>query len=208
MEVARLPTRRGFVKLGVGVLGGAALAGCVPIEYAMMGVEQEKIEPLSEEELEQLPEKVVAFFSVAGNCAQTSFGVLRDAYGLDDGDGQMLKALTAFPGLALRGETCGGVVGSMLAMGLAVGVDELGDQEGFQRALSPSREFCERFEAEFGSTECEDLLESQVGRPIDLLDPEDNAAWVKAGGPAECTQQVVRAVQIAAEIINEAIKTA
>ena len=207
MQDERQPVRREFIKLGVGALAAAALAGCVPIEYAMAGME-EGVAPLSDEELSQLPDKTVAFISVAGNCAQTSFGVLRDAYGLDDGNGALLKALTAFPGVALRGETCGAVTGSLMALGLVVGRDELDDQEGFSRALANSRTFCQRFEDEFGSTLCGDLLESQVGKPIDWMDPEDNAAWVKAGGPAKCTAQVVRAVQIAAEIINEAAQSA
>ena len=45
----------------------------------MAGLEGEGVEPLSGEELSHLPDKTGAFASIAGNCAQTSFGGLRDA---------------------------------------------------------------------------------------------------------------------------------
>jgi hypothetical protein len=43
----------------------------------------------------------------SGNCAQTSFSILNDEFDL--GGDLILKALTPFPGIALRGETCGAV---------------------------------------------------------------------------------------------------
>ena len=176
MDVAKKPTRRGFVKLGIGALGATALVACAPIEYAMTGAELDKLKPLTDEEIKQLPQKVVEHITMSGNCAQTSFGVLRDAFGLDDGDGAVLKALTSFPGVALRGGTCGGVSGSMMALGLVYGRDELDDREGGQRSMARATAFCEQFEKEYGSLWCGELLEEQVGRPIDYRDPEDNKA--------------------------------
>ena len=52
----------------------------------------------------------------SGNCAQTSFAVLQEEFDLDAGE--VLRALTPFPGIALRGETCGAVVGCLMALGL------------------------------------------------------------------------------------------
>jgi hypothetical protein len=52
----------------------------------------------------------------SGNCAQTTFSILNEDFNLE---GEMiLKALTPFPGIALRGETCGAVIGSLMALGL------------------------------------------------------------------------------------------
>jgi len=66
-----------------------------------------------EEIYSQLEQKVKEYLKISGNCAQTSFLALQEQFGLDDGS--ILKALTVFPGIALRGETCGAVVGSLMA---------------------------------------------------------------------------------------------
>jgi len=62
------------------------------------------------------------------------------------------KALTPFPGIALRGETCGAVVGGLLALGIVYGRDTLDDWDGYLRSLRPGRAFCRAFEREFDST--------------------------------------------------------
>jgi hypothetical protein len=67
-----------------------------------------------------LDQKVQEYLSLCGNCAQTSFIALQEQFELEDG-GAILKALTPFPGIALRGETCGTVVGSLMALGLVYG---------------------------------------------------------------------------------------
>ena len=59
------------------------------------------------------------------NCAQTSFAVLQHEFNLDGGT--ILKALTPFPGIALRGETCGAVIGCLMAIGLVHGSTVCGE---------------------------------------------------------------------------------
>lgn len=81
---------------------------------------------------------------VSRNCAQTSFAVLQQQFDLD-GDA-VLKALTPFPGVALRGETCGAVTGCLMAIGLVHGRDRLDDRTGYLAALVPARRFCRKFE--------------------------------------------------------------
>jgi len=148
----------------------------------------------------QLEQKVKEYLKISGNCAQTSFLALREQFGLDDGS--ILKGLTVFPGIALRGETCGAVVGCLVAISLVYGRERLDDWEGYIRALRPGRRFCRNFEKEFGSTMCGDILESQFGRRYNLADPAEAAEWEKAGAQEKCSAVVTKAVQIAAEIIN------
>ena len=64
--------------------------------------------------LQRLEQKVKEYLRISGNCAQTSFLALQEQFGLEDGS--ILKALTVFPGIALRGETCGAVVGCLMAL--------------------------------------------------------------------------------------------
>lgn len=53
--------------------------------------------------INQLNTKVTEYLAVSGNCAQTTFLTLQEGFNLEDG--AILKALTPFPGIGLRGET-------------------------------------------------------------------------------------------------------
>ncbi len=149
----------------------------------------------------ELDEKVRSYLFKSRNCAQTSFAILQERFDLDGKT--VLKALTAFPGIALRGETCGAVTGGMMALGLIFGREELDDEQGFQRAITIARTFCQRFEKELGSTMCGDIQESKFGRKFDLVDPEQLAAWEAANPVDKCAAVVSKGVRIAAEIIAE-----
>ena len=137
----------------------------------------------------------------SGNCAQTSFAILSEEYDLEGA--QILKALTPFPGIALRGETCGAVVGSLMALGLVYGRDDLTNFRGYLGSLPPARRFCARFEAENGSTACSVILEEKLGRNYDLADKVDAVAYASSGGPEACAKVVLSAVEIASEGIEK-----
>src|SRR3989339_1805983 len=95
------------------------------------------IEASKEEVLKKISDDAHQILLRSGNCAQTSFLVLKEQFNLDDG--MILKALTPFPGIALRGETCGAVVGSLMAIGLVFGRDDLEDWHGYIASLPPAR---------------------------------------------------------------------
>ena len=152
-----------------------------------------------EEVLRQLDEKAREYLVISGNCAQSSFKALSEQFEL--GNGTTLKALTPFPGIALRGETCGAVVGSLLALGLVFGRDRLDDWDGYIGSLRPSRAFCRAFEKEFGSTMCGEVLRTLFGRTFNLADPAEAEEWRKAGADEKCPIAVTGACRMAAEII-------
>jgi C_GCAxxG_C_C family probable redox protein len=156
-----------------------------------------------EDRLNRLAQEVNDTLDRSSNCAQTSFAVLQKEYALDGGE--ILKALTPFPGIALRGETCGAVIGCLMAIGLVYGRDDLDDWEGYLASLRPSRRFCRRFEEEHGSTACADLLETKLGRRYDLANRVDALEYVTAEGKATCGKIIASAVQIAAETITKEV---
>jgi len=133
------------------------------------------------------------------NCAQTSFSVLMEEFALDGH--AILRALTPFPGIAPRGETCGAVVGSMMAIGLVYGRDDLEDWHGYIGSLPPARRFARRFDELHGGTACEAILESKLGRKFNLADTGQSLEYVEAGGPQVCGEILAGAVQVAAGII-------
>jgi C_GCAxxG_C_C family probable redox protein len=151
--------------------------------------------------LQQLEQKVRRYLSISGNCAQTSFLALQEQFGLDDGS--ILKALTVFPGIALRGETCGAIVGCLMALDLVYGREKLDDWEGYRRSLRHGRKFCRRFEKEVGSTMCGDIVESIFSKRYNLADPTEAEEWQKAGAEEKCSAVITAAVRIAAKIIIE-----
>jgi C_GCAxxG_C_C family probable redox protein len=152
-----------------------------------------------EDRLNRLTRKVNETLDRSKNCAQTSFAVLQQEFDLDGGP--TLKALTPFPGIALRGETCGAVIGCLMAIGLVYGREDLEDWKGYLASLPPSRRFCRRFEEEHGSTACADLLQTKLGHRYDLASRVDALRYAAAGGKKTCAKIIASAVQIAAEII-------
>lgn len=161
------------------------------------------MESLTDNELllAELDETLRRNLSVSGHCAQASFAALDEHFALEGGP--VLKALTPMPGIALRGETCGALTGPLMALGLAFGRDRLEDQAGFTKSLPPARELCRRFEAEFGSTRCEEILQSRLGRPFDLSRQADFAAYRECGGMESCTAVIRAGVRLAATILLE-----
>lgn len=135
-----------------------------------------------------------------GNCAQTSFAVLQEEFGLEGGP--ILKALTPFPGIALRGETCGAVTGSLMAIGMVFGRDDLDDWQGYIASLPSARRFCRAFQEKHGSTVCDTILQERLGRKFDLADRAGAMEYASSGGPQACGEVVASAVMLAAEAIR------
>jgi C_GCAxxG_C_C family probable redox protein len=150
----------------------------------------------------KIDEKVQAYLGVSGNCAQTSFITLQEVFDLGGED--IVKALTAFPGIALRGETCGAVVGSLMAMGLVYGRDrkQLNDYKRYLASLPSARKFCRAFEEAYGSTMCGDVVEKQFGKRYNLADQTEAMEWASQDATGKCGEVISTAVQIASELIQ------
>lgn len=148
-----------------------------------------------------LDQRVKFTMQKSHNCAQTAFYALSEQFGLGGDD--VLKALTPLPGIAERGETCGAITGSLMAMGLLYGRDELDDWETYRKSLKPTHKFCELFEKELGSTHCCQIQERAFGRSFNLMDPVELKEFQRAGATGKCTEVVQKACRIAAEIILE-----
>ncbi len=154
-----------------------------------------------EEKMNALAQRARDTLARSGNCAQASFAVLQEEFDLEGGG--VLRALTAFPGIALRGETCGAVVGCLMALGMVFGRDDLDDWGGYIGSLPSARRFCRWFEEEHGSTACAGVLEAKLGRAFNLADLAESTEYLASGGAQECAEVVAGAVQVAAEAISQ-----
>jgi len=151
----------------------------------------------------QLDQRVDLAMQRSHHCAQSSFLALNEQFSLE-GE-QVLKALTPLPGVAERGETCGAVIGPLMAFGLIYGRGQLqmDNWEKYQESLVPAGKLCSRFEQEFGSLMCHDIQKVKFGRCYHLTDPDELRKFQEAGATDHCSDVVRKAVRMAAEIVLE-----
>jgi len=116
----------------------------------------------------------------------------------------VLKASTALAaGVARRGETCGALVGAVMAVGLVAGGERLDDSEGYVRAMKVAVEVFDRFKKGYGTVKCFEIQEKLFGRHYDFFDSEDAEAWYRDGGLDKCPGVCGVAARIGGEVILE-----
>ena len=118
--------------------------------------------------------------------------------------GAVLKASTALAaGVARKGETCGALVGAVMAVGLVAGAEHLDDSEGYVRAMKVAVEVFDRFKKENGTVKCFEIQEKLFGKHYDFFNPKDAEAWYRDGGLDKCPSVCALAARIGAEVILE-----
>lgn len=152
-----------------------------------------------EDILGHLEQKAGDYEELFGSCAQGTLLALQEEFNL--GNAQTLKAATAMPGIALRGETCGAVIGAIMALGMAFGREKHDDYKAAQRTTSAARKLCSRFEQEYGSCNCRDVQHHIYGRSFNLTDSNDQMEFIKADAAKKCRAPAQKAAHIAGELI-------
>jgi len=159
-----------------------------------------------DERLNRLERKAGDYEELYGSCAQGTLLALQEEFGL--GDKQTLRAATAMPGIALRGETCGAVVGAIMALGMAMGRDKPDDFASVQRTTKAARKLCRRFEQEFGGCNCRDVQHRIFGRSYNVADPVESMEFIKADAAKKCRAPAEKAARIAGELILDNLEKA
>ena len=139
-----------------------------------------------------------------GNCAQTGFFSVVERCNLECDQATFQHALTAMPGIGQTGETCGGVTGPLMALGLALGPVDPKDRQQTAKCFAAAQQFTAAVKEEFGSTRCTDIIEHCCGTRYDLGNPEDARKYVDAGGLQKCVNVVQTTVHIASGILEAA----
>jgi len=145
-------------------------------------------------------------------CSQAVLAALQE--GLVIGDVQSLKAATAFAGgLARRGESCGALVGALMALGLEEGRERLEDLPKLQSTTADGYTLCNEFMLRLGkefalkkplsSTLCRDLQQAIYGRSWNLADPVQRTDFINSGGHGD--DGCLKVCGIAAEAATEMI---
>ena len=191
--------RRTFVSRCLGCTTGLTLLAIPGFTAAVPASQEGKSK---EQILKELGEKVDKYLPMYMSCALSSFAALNDQFKLG-ADDAALRALMPFTGgLALRGETCGAVSGSLLAIGYAFESVKRQEHRMPGASMEYGGRFFEGFTKEFGSTRCKGVLEHQYGRSYDFLNPEEQKQFMEASEKSnKCMEVVKKAVSIAGEII-------
>jgi C_GCAxxG_C_C family probable redox protein len=155
----------------------------------------------NEDSLLALEKKAGDYEELFGSCAQGTLLALQEHFNLENAGA--LKAATAMPGIALRGDTCGAVIGAIMALGLAFGREKADDSAAVMRTTKAARKLCRRFEQEMGGCNCRDVQHHIFGRSFNLTDPKDGEEFVKADASKKCRLPAGRAARIAGELILE-----
>jgi C_GCAxxG_C_C family probable redox protein len=154
-----------------------------------------------EEIFKQLDELVDKYLPIFGACSQTSFYALNETFNLRAD--KIVKALASFPGIAFRGETCGAVSGCLLGIALVYEEDNPGKKANQRLSRKPSINFCSKFESEFGTTRCRDVIRHKTGKEYSISKPEDYELLSRDGVYKHCPGVIKKALHDAAEIILE-----
>lgn len=191
--------RRSFILKGSQLVAGITLIpGILSVSASNFSFQKRT----KEEIYQKLNELVFKNFSVYGTCSQTAFSTLNEVFKLDADN--ITKALASFPGIAMRGETCGAVSGCLLAIALVYEKDS-DSKERPKLSDGPSMNFCTRFENEYGSTRCRDVIQKVTNKEYKITKPEDYGIVAQEGVLNNCPEVVKKAVHIAADIILEKV---
>lgn len=146
------------------------------------------------ERLDLLLDKARFMHQKGYNCAETVLWVLSSLWHL----GSSTSCATGLGGgVARMGETCGALIGAILALGLKVGRVEPDDEAKKVACYRLGQETARRFASKMGSTQCKDLIGFVLGS-------EGGPQRYAAGGYKDgvCRNAVEAAVKAAVEAVS------
>jgi len=141
------------------------------------------------------PEVALQGFGSGFDCSTCTLAHVADRIGLDEETA--VKISGAFGGGMWRGDTCGAVVGALMAIGMKYAQTEAGDEETKNNMLAKKAEFEKRFSEKYGSLICREIL------GYDLSTEEGMAAIMEQELLAKkCPYVVCDACEILEEILG------
>jgi C_GCAxxG_C_C family probable redox protein len=153
--------------------------------------------------LDRVQTRAEEYEQVSQSCAKSSALAVMEEFGF--GDIKVITGLSPFPGIALTGETCGGVSGGMTALALYFGKDDLLDFAANARLYGKCRKLIQRFKQTLGTTKCREIHQNVIfGRYHDTADiNEGYPAFISDKGFDKCGLPPGVGARIAAGIIIE-----
>ena len=106
-------------------------------------------------------------------------------------------------GVARHGETCGALIGALMALGMVAGRKRIEDVDAYQACMELALEVREKFLERVGHTLCAEIHKILLGRWYRLYEDADREKFHEDGGHERtgCPGVCGKAARIAAEII-------
>lgn len=148
-------------------------------------------------DIEKIAARAVELFNGGYNCAESVATAVAAAY--VPGQNCLPKLATCFGGgLGRRGETCGALVGALLATSLLKGRESGEGDDAKKRAYECSERIVEQFREDFKCLNCRDL----VG--VDLSDPAGFKTYKERDmHHTHCVNYVAAAARTACEALSD-----
>ena len=135
---------------------------------------------------------------VCGNCCRSVLWAIQTH--LREEEPATLRASAVLAGgICGTGQTCGTVLGGLMAIAESLASDDFRDLDAYELANASAKGFADRVHATYGSTNCYEIQETMMGWRCD--DPGKLEAWVQAGGPMACAGLCAQVARLAAAII-------
>lgn len=130
-------------------------------------------------------------------CAQVIVHSFLEILEIDD-PAVSLAASPFAAGLALTGNNCGALIGSLMVLGLQYGRADVHEgMEGIVKGIKPMRRFIRYFQQRHGEMNCRDLTGT------DLADPKKASAYFEAGGLEKCATMMADAAGHVAGVLYD-----
>jgi C_GCAxxG_C_C family probable redox protein len=175
------------------------------------GIPRKQLDPREmlankEEILNRVQFRAEEYNFILKSCPQGTALALLEEFGL--GSMEIIRALTPFPSLGGTGRTCGGVTGSLIALGLYFGSDDRFDREATVRTMAAAKKFLASYEDILGYLNCADILEKVViGYPISPGESDEAMAKFAAEkGFEKCGLPPGTGARLAAGLIIDSMK--
>ena len=158
-----------------------------------------------DEVLDRVQRRAEEYEYLSHSCSKSSALAVMEEFGLGNMD--VIRAMSPFPGFGMTGEICGAVTGSLIALGLFFGDDDLENYEATGRTMTAAREFIPKFKEELGTINCPEIQEEVIfGR---YMDPRGSAekfqAFIEARGYHKCALPPGVGARLAAGIILDSL---
>lgn len=139
-------------------------------------------------------EDVLKMFGEGFDCSQIVLSQVSEKLGITREEA--LKIAACFGGGMWQGETCGCVVGALIALGMKYATTEANDQEKKDKLLELKAQFEEKFCKKNGSCICREILGYDLSVPEEMAKiQEENLLGTK------CPKVVLSACEILDEMI-------
>jgi C_GCAxxG_C_C family probable redox protein len=121
---------------------------------------------------------------------------------LNLGDSSVFVASTPLAGgICMIGDTCGALLGGVLAIGLATASEDFENEKALFASLAEGYRFYRKFVKKMGSARCRDIQVARLGYFVDLTNLEAYNKAKQAGMYQVCGKFVGEAARLAAEHI-------